>query len=631
MEDQQVIRFDDLLRNVPSAVKAGDDQWPDAFILRGYFVNPQDFRKDGFVDPTITPRNFANVDHVEILQGPDALLYGPSQPLGTVNLVTKQPVDAWIEQGSVQGGSFGLQRYMIDFNRPLFDDSTSAVRVNAAYMQDDGFRTFGYDQNMMVAPAVTWELDRDTTITWDGEFVSDRQRWDTGVAAVNGQLTLPVSRFLGEPTNFQLFQDYRESLVLRHRIDADWCWSVGGYSLFYNTEGTATIPTADVPGSPGSFYRSEQDIVPSNQQYQSVMINLAGTVEIGPTAHHLVFGNEEGWYTSELFGITRSSPSITPLIINAYAPVYGQVPSSIPPAELYASKFYRDDYGFYFQDLIDVTDHWKLLAGVRYDHSDEVFTRAADILGGFTFARDVDQIDVATPRVGVIYEPVPGQVSYYATCAAGFDPPNNGGYFINGPIEPEYSQNWEIGAKLKPTSGLTITAAAFHITKENVTVVLPDGTSLTQVGGERSNGLQLAAVGKLGDRWNLLANYAYTDTLMSDSAAGSQINGQRALGVPYDSASIWTRYNLIDCDYRTLGVGLGMVYVGQRLGDYYSPLELPSYTRFDAGFFYRCKRLDANLYIENIFDKVYYVGSINQFEVFPGAPTTIKGQVALRY
>ena len=55
LEDQQVIRFDDLLRDVPAAVKAGDDQWPDAFYLRGYLVNPQDFRKDGFVDPTTTP------------------------------------------------------------------------------------------------------------------------------------------------------------------------------------------------------------------------------------------------------------------------------------------------------------------------------------------------------------------------------------------------------------------------------------------------------------------------------------------------------------------------------------------------------------------------------------------------
>ena len=239
---------------------------------------------------------------------------------------------------------------------------------------------------------------------------------------------------------------------------------------------------------------------------------------------------------------------------------------------------------------------------------------------------------MATPRVGVIYEPVPGQVSYLCDLRGRVRSARTTGAISSTARSSRNTRRTgKSASKLKPTSGLTITAAAFHITKENVTVVLPDGTSLTQVGGERSNGLQLAAVGKLGDRWNLLANYAYTDTLMSDSAAGSQINGQRALGVPYDSASIWTRYNLIDCDYRTLGVGLGMVYVGHRLGDYYSPLELPSYTRFDAGFFYRCKRLDANLYIENIFDKVYYVGSINQFEVFPGAPTTIKGQVALRY
>ena len=205
MEDQQVIRFDDLLRDVPSAVKAGDDQWPDAFLLRGFTVNPQDFRKDGFVDPTITPRDFANIDHVEFLQGPDALLYGPAQPMGTVNLITKQPVDGFIQQGSVQAGSFGLQHYAIDFNRPLFDDSTSAFRINADYLQDDGFRAYGFDQSEMVAPALSWEVDRDTTITWEGEFVSDRRRYDTGVAAVNGQLVLPVSRFLGEPTDYQLF------------------------------------------------------------------------------------------------------------------------------------------------------------------------------------------------------------------------------------------------------------------------------------------------------------------------------------------------------------------------------------------------------------------------------------------
>lgn len=630
LEDQQIIRFGELLRDVPGAVKAGDDQWPDAFLLRGYFVNPQDFRKDGFVDPTLTPRDFTNIDHVEFLQGPDALLYGPWQTMGAVNLVTKQPVNAFIQQGSVETGSFGLQHYTIDFNRPLYDDSTSAFRINADYLQDDGFRAYGFDQGVMAAPALTWELDHDTSITWEGEFVSDRRRYDTGVAAVNGQLVLPISRFLGEPTDDQFFQDYRESLVLRHRIDADWSWSVGGYSLFSNTEGSATIPTADVPGSPGSFYRTAEDIGPSNYQYQSMIVNLEGTVEIGPATHHLVFGNEEGWYTSD-FEASRSSTFFTPLEIDGFAPVYGNVPSPVLPAEIFGYKFYRDDYGFYFQDLVELTDHWKLLAGIRYDHSDVVFDRVLDYLGGVSSARSVETFDVGTPRVGVIYEPVPQRVSCYATYAATFDPPEPGPYLTGGPLAPEFAQVWECGVKVVAAKGLTLAASAFYITKENVTVYYPDGFHLYQASGERSDGVELSLVGKLTDRWSVLADYTYDDTRMSDPAAASPIGGQRALGVPYNSGNIWTRYNLIADDCRTLGVGLGMVSVGDRSGDYFSPLVLPSYTRWDAGLFYRYKRLDMNLYVENLFGAVYYTSSINQFEVFPGAPTTFKGQLTWRF
>ena len=166
---------------------------------------------------------------------------------------------------------------------------------------------------------------------------------------------------------------------------------------------------------------------------------------------------------------------------------------------------------------------------------------------------------------------------------------------------------------------MTLAAAAYYITKENITVYYPDGFHLYQADGERSDGFEFSAVGKLSDRWSLLANYTYTDTLMSDPAAASPIGGQRALGVPYNAGNIWTRYDLIANECRTLGVGLGMVCVGDRLGDYFSPLVLPSYTRWDAGFFYRYKRLDVNLFVENLFGAVYYTSSINQFEVFPGA------------
>ncbi len=110
LDDQQVLRMDNLLRDVPSAAKAGDDRFPDAFFLRGFPVAPRDYRKDGFLDPTFTPRDFADVDRVEVLEGPASALYGPGLATGAVELLTKQPLPGWRQEGSVQFGSFGLER-----------------------------------------------------------------------------------------------------------------------------------------------------------------------------------------------------------------------------------------------------------------------------------------------------------------------------------------------------------------------------------------------------------------------------------------------------------------------------------------------------------------------------------------
>jgi iron complex outermembrane receptor protein len=276
-----------------------------------------------------------------------------------------------------------------------------------------------------------------------------------------------------------------------------------------------------------------------------------------------------------------------------------------------------------------VTEHWKVLAGVRYDHSDVIFDRSFQPTFGPT--KSDEKFDVGTPRVGLIYEPLPEKLSFYAMHAESFDPPDGGPYLEVTPLKPEFGQTWEGGVKMKLTEGLNITAAGFYIAKENVSVYSADGFHLEQIGGQTSQGVELSAVGKLTDRWSLLANYAYTDTQVSDPTAGSVIDGQRALGVPYNSASVWSRYNLIDNEHRTLGVGLGLVYVGDRSGDYYSPLVLPSYTRCDAGVYYHRGRFDTSLFVENLFDTVYYTSSINQYEVFPGAPVNVKGQVTYRF
>jgi iron complex outermembrane receptor protein len=634
LDDQQVLRIDDLLRNVPGAVKEGADRFPDAFLLRGFPVSPRDYRKDGFQDPTLTPRDFANVDRVEILEGPGSALYGTGQGTGVVDLITKNPMPCWRQEGSVQFGSFGLQRYAIDSNGPLFyEDGSLLYRMNAAYQRNDSFRDFGYNESANVAPALTWVIDRDTTLTWKGEFVTDRQLYDTGVAAVNGQLTLPISRFLGEPTDFQHYQDYRQELVLDHKIDCDWSMKIGGYSLFYNAESSATIPLAEVSGFPGNYFRVRQDIGPFNEQYQSLIADLAGKVDICGREHTLLFGTEEGWFTNDGFHATRSTPFLDPLVINGNAPVYGAVPASIFPAEIFDANYYRGDYGFYFQDLFEISEHWKMLAGVRYDHADVTFNRALSFLGTpiVPFTESVERFDIGSPRVGLIYEPVKEKVSFYGMYSASFDPPDGGPYLTLAPLLPEYGQLWECGVKINASNRLALALAGYHFVKENVTVLLPDAFHLEQIAGQRSDGVEFSAVGKLTDRLSLLTNYAYTDSELSDPTPGSPLNGHRALGVPFNTANLWARYNFLATEHRTMGVGMGFVYVGERTGDYFSPLELPSYTRWDAGFFYHYCRMDLNLFVENIFSETYYLSSINQNEVMPGAPINVKGQLTLTF
>ena len=488
--DQHALQFDDVLRDIGGAGKVNDDRRPDAFFLRGFLVTSRDYRKDGFLDPTYTPRDFADVERVEILKGPASMLYGAGEPCGVVNLITKKPLDQPMYDGGIQFGSFGLERYTIDATGPINRDKSLLYRINAAYQDAGSFRVFGFSERTFAAPSLAWVLDSDTTVVWEGEYVNDRRRYDTGVAAVNGQLILPINRFLGEPTNdFQQFHDYRQSLVLNHRINEDWAWKIGGYSLFYDAPSSATFPVAYVGSD--IFLRSRQDIGPFQEQYQSLIANIAGTFEGGGVTHHVVFGTEEGWFTSDAFHATQTSPlnPTTPLPIDAMDPVYGLVPPNPPPAIVFDSTFYQADYGTYVQDLIDVGEHWKVLAGVRYDHAETTYDRSLEPV--FGPVKTDQTFDEGTPRVGLIYEAIPEKLSYYALYSESFAPPVGLPEANTEPLLPEFGQIWEGGVKLLANKKLSVTAAGFYITKENVPQLLSNSFLVVQIGRQRSQGVEI--------------------------------------------------------------------------------------------------------------------------------------------
>ncbi len=82
-----------------------------------------------------------NVQSIEVLKGPSGALYGRSDPGGTVNILTKQPVALpFVEMGTLFG-SFGTARTTVDAGGPLNEEGTVLYRFNGALAGRTAFAT----------------------------------------------------------------------------------------------------------------------------------------------------------------------------------------------------------------------------------------------------------------------------------------------------------------------------------------------------------------------------------------------------------------------------------------------------------------------------------------------------------
>jgi len=109
------------------------------------------------------------------------------------------------------------------------------------------------------------------------------------------------------------------------------------------------------------------------------------------------------------------------------------------------------------------------------------------------------------------------------------------------------------------------------------------------------------------------------------------IFGQRQRNVPENQVNLWSRYDLIANDTHTFGAALGMMYYDDRSANLTDTVTLPSFVRWDGGLYYRRGRLDALVYLENLFDEDYAISSIDEFQIFRGAPFNARAQVGLTF
>ncbi|UKO96866.1 TonB-dependent receptor [Nostoc sp. UHCC 0870] len=615
LEDRQVIRASEALRNV-SGVQRGNTVGgiSEVFNIRGFQQFGGNLR-DGFRD-TFTPLvETANLERIEVLKGPASLLYGNLDPGGIINYVTKQPLSEPFYAVGLQAGSFGLVRPTLDLSGPLNPEGTLLYRLNTAYERGGNFRNFDTEvERFFISPVVTWKISDRTDVTFEFEYLNDQRPFDRGLIAIGtGVANIPFDRILGEPDDSSERTNLLAGYRLEHSFNDNWTLR----NRFRFSYEDFTLANADPSRLNQETGELSRDFIISDSEARTFALQteLIGKFATGSVEHKLLFGVDLSWDTREGAVLFAAAPSI-----NIFNPVYGIAP--LPPRDQFPFNFPNrtetNSFGIFLQDQITLAENFKLLVGGRFDNINQ------------TTLTSERESQAFSPRAGIVYQPIE-PISLYASFSRSFQP--NIRTRVDGSLlEPVRGTQYEVGVRGEFLNSRLITnLAAYEITRSNLAITDPDNPRFAIPSGEqRSRGIELDVTGQVLPGWNIIASYAYTDARVTRD--NNLQPGNLLDGVPFNSASLWSTYEIQTGDFQGLGFGLGLFYVGERQGDLNNSFQVPSYVRTDASIFYRRNNWRAGININNLFN-VDYIEATGQRRdrIHPGAPFTVRGTLSVEF
>ncbi|WDD92200.1 TonB-dependent receptor [Burkholderia sp. FERM BP-3421] len=626
LRDQRPRNLDDALANV-SGITQGNTLagTQDTLMKRGFGAN-----RDGSVMqngmPLVQGRALnETTDSVEVLKGPASLLYGIMDPGGVINVVSKQPSLTRYNAISVLGSTYGHGRNGagVTFDSTgAIGDSRLAYRLIVNQSDEPYWRNFGTNRGTLVAPSLAW-YGRDTQVSLSYQYRTFLAPFDRGTSLdprTNAPLDIPARRRLDEPFNNMEGESHLAQLMIDHRINPDWSVHLG-YSYNRETYDANQLRITGINPGKGTLTRSN-DATHGSLSTDSYGIAYAnGKLRVAGMEHDVMVGVDSEYrriYRADLLRQAVKTP------FSYLNPVYGGLgASSTVSAGDSDQTDTLHDASFFVQDSVKLTDKWILVGGVRFLTYNQVAGR------GRPFQRNTD-IDGRKwlPRAGLVYK-WNDAFSLYGSYTQSLKPnstiaPLGSNTVIDSAMLPEQSTSWELGGKLDLPAGLTGTLALFNIDKRNVLVSqFNDATKLTDwrtAGKARSRGVELDVSGQIGERWNVIASYAYIDAKTTEDPlyAGNQLwNVARhtaSLAAVYDVGTVFGGDDL--------RIGAAGRYVGARPGDSANSFTLPSYVIADAFASYDTRigkqKLQFQLNVKNLFNRTYYPSSANRYFVAIG-------------
>jgi len=626
VEDIGATRLEDAL-DYAGGVERGNNfggQGLTEFLVRGF--STQEFYRNGFAVnrgyPNMPDAN--TLERIEVLRGPASMLYGRGDPGGTFNIVSKQPQ---AERRTVLGSQVntdGLRRGTLDTTGALDESAAFTYRLNLVAEGSDSFRDHVESERYIIAPVLRWQLNDDTALILEGDYLHNRHPLDRGLTRYPNQAgDLSRDRFLGEESAGKLTnQNATTQLRLEHQLDSQWLLRGGIQYLDGSLDGGAMENNGlAADGRTVGRNYSERWL---NWNDLAVQANLEGHFDAAGLAHTLLLGVEfdDFNYDSQ---IDRSGGATSDFPIDLYDPVYGQPLPALTHTTTYDDENLKS-YAFFLQDQIALTERLTAQVGARLERFEQRYENKLNPAGSWDQAHNA-----VSPRFGLIYD-LTEELAVYANTSRSFKP-NRGADRSSQAFDPEEGIAHEVGVKYElPEHDLSVTAALFHITKENVLTSDPFDSNYQVAAGEaRSRGFDISVAGNITPQWRMIGGYAYVDAEVTESSSASMPVGTRLANVPRHSFNLLDTYEFAEGPLAGLGVGMGVKYVGDRKGGATSTaFDMDAYTTVDLLAYYPLtERVRLNLNLNNLFDEEYEERAWGNIWAYPGAPRTLQAGIAI--
>jgi iron complex outermembrane receptor protein len=464
--------------------------------------------------------SFADVERVEVLKGPQGILYGRNTTGGIIRVVTKDPTDEFEAGVGLQAGNYDAFQADGYLSGP-FTDSVQG-RFAFQYEKNDGWvknitpgaPRLQQRDAYLVRGKLNWDVNDNLSVKLMADW-SEREGLEglaflplfdgppeQAIVAFGGQIDPKGKKYSGNTP----YKDEPHAFHLR----------VGGAELRVDYEGSGyTFSSitgyrynrfnglADLDGTTLPFYNANtrrELSIDWSQEFQLVSDNS------GPLQYvaGLFYWHE---VATDDFGASGLA------VDGGLSPIIG----APPPGSTWFSggdgRVEIESYAPYGQVTYAITPQWELLAGARYTVEEKKlkynhwYVATVDLATTHVNSRNLISFGEAppdkfkekefTPKIGVNWRPI-DDVMLYASFSKGF---KSGGFNLPDPappvvdkVESEKVDAYEVGWKAQ-FGRFRINGAYFHYKAEDLQIQVTDPsggiTSIRNAASSKTDGVEL--------------------------------------------------------------------------------------------------------------------------------------------